>query len=145
MEKLITNYRKCEMTRWIKPAVGWGLIQPGKNALCKNYDDEKSAFDNCDPEYERIRVALVPYTVAKRAGLIRQPKTADIGWKAYSPSAAMTASCTLCGEKPLRKEGQSFAIGSCNPGWKYYGRGNRNLRVCPVCEPKKAELLRRPK
>lgn len=61
------------MITWIKPAVGWGIRDKRKSAMVHSFEIEKPL--TCfRPTHIPIRVALVPYAVARKAGLLRRPK-----------------------------------------------------------------------
>ncbi len=70
------------MTKWVKPAVGWGIAYNANSAFSRHPERRLEHFYSVNPgkitkpwKGERfIRVALVPYTVARKAGLLRRPK-----------------------------------------------------------------------
>jgi hypothetical protein len=62
---------------WIKPAVGWGLVDLYKGCprLQQGASGEKEWLQDCKHGYNRwVRVAILPYTVARKAGLLRRPQ-----------------------------------------------------------------------
>jgi hypothetical protein len=58
--------------RWIKPVVGYAAVYPGNRLVPEIYSSMRLARGL---HMGRVmRVVLVPYTVAQKAGLLRRPK-----------------------------------------------------------------------
>jgi len=62
------------MTTWIKPAVGWGSVDTDSCLSPDQWGTKAQAMSAAFPTDKIIRVALVPYEVARAAGLLRRPK-----------------------------------------------------------------------
>jgi hypothetical protein len=62
------------MSTWIKPAVGWGIVDE-ENRLCPDqWDIKAQAVYAAYPTDRVLRVAQVPLSVAWKAGLLKRPK-----------------------------------------------------------------------
>jgi len=65
------------MTTWIKPAVAWGILDThtGMARLEQVASYDREFMYDCKRGDQRwVRVALVPLTVARKAGLLRRPR-----------------------------------------------------------------------
>jgi hypothetical protein len=59
------------MTTWIKPSVGWAPLPLRASAVFTTRKEAKE-FDWMESRIEKI--ALIPYRVARKSGLLRRPK-----------------------------------------------------------------------
>jgi hypothetical protein len=62
------------MKTWIKPAVGWGIVDSNHSLWLETHAIKTDAEIQAWMGEKTIPVALVPLAVARRAGLLRRPK-----------------------------------------------------------------------